>query len=195
MVSEEIFEEIGFWPKKLYIPTMAGYSIWAHIEDGPDLLLAVDNNLLLFNTSKALSKFLVNNISCNLSNLPNYGKLKEHFKTETLSSAFLRPYVLYDFNSMKPELTQVSWSTWDKELSHRILNSFNMIFDIANTIGDDWIINSMSKQTNVCTFLDILTYLTESDLPSLDTFDKKEIVDFYDESLKRISARTLLICK
>jgi hypothetical protein len=191
MVYADVYEEVGIWAIKLRLLTKSGYTLWASKADD-DLLLTVGRNLILFKKPESIARYMTSESPTNLSDLPGYIKLSQIFNRPNFDWQNFEYDEDFNLPKIANLLTQPDWYKAGIKTCAKVLNAFNIIWDIAVSIDDVWIIDNFKAKTLVGDFLDTLTFLEERELPTLQNFNLPLITAVYNEGLTKIDQKTLI---
>jgi hypothetical protein len=190
-MTDALYEQATLWPIRLVLPTKQGLTLWGtgREPDGVDRLLVVDNMLMLLASEFALRTFVANDHTSSLTRLPGYDDLRRAWQpsADTALSAFTIDLVAASMVLSQPV------DTWTLEDCDEVLTGLNMLFDIANALGDA----TMRERFHTGVYRDLLDRLTfiEADQigPTLAGIDTRAIITVLLGDLTRVDHATMLL--
>jgi hypothetical protein len=190
-MTDALYEQATLWPIRLVLPTKQGLTLWGTggAPDGVDRLLVVDSTLVLLASEFALRAFVANDHTSSLARLPGYDALRRAWQPPAgtpLSASTI------DLVAVSLVLSQPV-DSWTLEDCDEVLTGLNMLFDIANALGDA----TMRERFHTGVYRDLLDRLTfiEADKigPTLAGIDTRAIITVLLGDLTRVDHATMLL--
>ncbi|MCL4466192.1 MAG: hypothetical protein M1389_09220, partial [Chloroflexi bacterium] len=123
-----------------------------------------------------------------------YNSFREAAVHSNQSGMVLRASAHYDFNKVTSYLTSADWSQWSIRTCKDVLDTFNLLWDMAITTGYLKVLADHTADREVRTFLDTLTFITSEGIKDLNAFDSGHISTVFTENVARIVTRVILLC-
>lgn len=196
MLAEKAVDKIYIWPLKVRLLGKTGYTLWTQLSDEneTDVLLAIGENILLFKTFKSMTDFVASGSASNIAATKGYRNLFELIIKGRDSQELFAPDNNYDFNRTGEILKAGHWERWTINNSAKVLNALNLLWDMAKTLDDLEIIDSMKRGTPLREFMNTLSFITRKDLADLAKLDAQYLSSIYYQNLARIERRILQVC-
>lgn len=191
MLYLDVYEEVGIWAIKVHLRNKTGYTLWATREER-DEVLTVGHQFVLFKTPQIMTQFMTGEVPTNFSDLPGYVSLSQFYNKINFDSQTFEYDEDYNFNKVTNLLAEGKWEKWTIKTCAKVLNAFNLIWDIATSLKESSILDNQESTTPTGKFLDFLTFVESSEINQLQKFDHKVITETYNQSLDRIENKTIL---
>src|SRR5258708_3318477 len=132
---QSIIEGNSIWILKVKLLDREGYTLWSNAGE-IDVLISIAQSVLFFKSRRALHDFVLSGIECNLSASSDYILLQnttvEWHEKENIQ------VTKYNLNQPVKLLSNSNPTKWAKKTRANILNCCNLVWDMANTVNDQW---------------------------------------------------------
>jgi hypothetical protein len=176
---------------RLEFPSKHGITLWTSVPDDYDILISVDQNVLVFRSSRLLVDFVTSGALCNLSGRPEYEDLQRALSN---SNARLRPEVVANFASAMHHMKDGDWKDWDVETREHVLLCLNMLWDLASTQKNEALRRALKGNTPLGKLADYLTFAPPTQRGRLRKLESKETADAFAEQVLCAERLVLQVC-
>lgn len=188
MAVDDIYEAAELWPVRLVLPGLDRLTLWGAGGDyeGLDRLPVVDGRLVLFASEDQLRDFVESDERSSLIDLPRYTDLRDALRT---SAALADPYV-NDYLAVLSLLAQPP-GEWSIEDCGLLVNTLNMLRDIADNVGDLEIRGRVDRPDGYQALVDVLMLVEPGEVEaSVGDIDTRELGEWLRGDLERVVARS-----
>jgi hypothetical protein len=190
MMGTEILESAGLWPVEVRFPHFAGTTLWGdgNSSNGTDRCLAVDDEVVLFETLGALAAFVAGPIASNLTNTPGYETIRRVPATEWPTDVDR-----IDFTTLLRTLREPP-ASWPRSAVAEVVDSLNMLSDLHDSV-DRGPSAASASPSDYADFVDRLTFLSpDEELATvLSDFDFDGIVAAVEALVGAVEARCVVL--
>jgi hypothetical protein len=191
-MDRDDFVTFALWPIRVELRGRRGLTLWGNGGNEDDLVLAADSHLLLFTSAPLLRDFVRCDASCSLTGLTGYHELQHALRSD-LANVPLDPVNTFALADVEHWLSASRWD-WDLARCASVLDGLNLLWDTANTLGDEATRGSLRRDTGVLGRLaDALTFVEEREISEvLAALGRAEIAHAFRDALSRLELRTLV---
>jgi len=190
MTGTETFENAGIWPVEVRFPHVAGTTLWGdgNSPQGTDRCLAVDDEVVLFETLGALAAFVGGPIVSNLTNTPGYEAIRR-----VAAAGWPTDVDRVDFTALLRTVREPP-ASWPRSAVAEVVDSLNLLSDLRDSV-DIVPLPASAGPSGYADLVDRLTFLSpDEELETvLRDLDFERIVATVEAVVGAVEARCVVL--